>query len=617
MGESMIRNMRAVDTSGQEVAAKFAVKESHGEWQIRLTNDSGADVAIKEVVIFKGEFGEAEDGEMLFVEGYEMLSQMYKPLGEVDGKESTMSNYHYKLPSTAGMAVGYNYMYRESKSKCSLIGATSCRSYTTEIRYNRQGYEVVQCLEGRVARNGDSILLESFTQIEGHNRNEALAIYAEQIKHNHAILDFKEVPDGWCSWYCYGPKITEPGLNKNLEAAKNKKVAGIKYIQIDDGYQPHMGDWLKQTEKFKSSMKDICINIEKSGFEAAMWVAPFIASEKSEIFAQHPDWFIKDASGNPLSAADCTFRGWRDAPWYFMDLTNNDAKKYIQHVFKTMKNDWGVDYFKLDANAWGGLPFGQRCDNSLTSVEAYRLGMMDMWQAVEGDEFVKKVKAAEKDCISKDNAKDSKDSMNAKGKFVADTFMLGCNAPLFPSIGVVNGMRIGSDIFRHMHGIKEIARQCFYRNWMHGALWISDPDCLIQNNSILLHTNISMRKHSRRAGMYRYEAAFVRASGGMILSGDKLFGLDKYKQRIMQELMSSPRISAQFNFDYSEGTISYDNTSEFLLFNESGRKRRQFEVNCGKGKLIDMFAGCESKIDNSFKVTLKPNDARWYKFIKE
>ena len=45
-------------------------------------------------------------------------------------------------------------------------------------------------------------------------------------------------------------------------------------------------------------MKAIADNIHQSGMLAGLWLAPLAGVPSSEIFKNHPDWFIKDKKGN-------------------------------------------------------------------------------------------------------------------------------------------------------------------------------------------------------------------------------------------------------------------------------------------------------------------------------
>ena len=48
-------------------------------------------------------------------------------------------------------------------------------------------------------------------------------------------------PLGWCSWYQYFSRVTPEDIRQNLELARRH---GVALVQIDDGYQRAIGDWL-------------------------------------------------------------------------------------------------------------------------------------------------------------------------------------------------------------------------------------------------------------------------------------------------------------------------------------------------------------------------------------
>ncbi len=572
---------------GGSYMADIITKQNKKETQLTIKNNTDNSVVFNEVEVYSCDvkaYGFTDEA-TVYAEGYQMLHQTHMKYKDISPDIGTMDKDHYKLPQTKGYFTAYNYVYFEENDRVLLLGASSCRSYRTEIRISQDTIKLVQILEGRKLESGGELQLESYVILEGTDRNEVLDEFAGTINANHPKRGFREVPDGWCSWYCYGPVITEGAINKNLKHAK-LHFPELKYIQIDDGYQPHMGDWLEQTKKFKHKMKDICLNIRSEGFEPAMWVAPFIASEKSRVFKNNPGWFIKAENGAPLCAEKVTFRGWRDAPWYFLDPTHPEAIAYIKNVFKIMKHEWMVDYFKLDANCWGALPFGTRFNNDVTSVEAYRIGMEALWE-VCGE----------------------------------DTYLLGCNAPLWPSLGVVNGMRVTNDIDRSIGAIKTLSMQCFYRNWMHGKLWINDPDCLVQvgmKTGIMASFSIKAKKTEKRnenEAMYRYAAAFIRASGGMVLSGDRLYSLSGYDIGILMKLIGSERTAAKFNEDYSVGMIETDKYTDYLLFNE-GKEPKKFEL-AATGIMKDMFDDKETEAAGVFKVTFDGENAGWFRLNKE
>src|SRR4029453_915559 len=182
---------------------------------------------------------------------------------------------------------------------------------------------------------------------------------------NHPPLRLSQPPTGWCSWYCFGPRVTAQQVLDNLDFI-SRNIPGLKYIQIDDGYQPAMGDWLETGAAFGGDVQGVLKRIRERGFEPAIWVAPFIAEEKSNLFREHTDWFVKDTDGRPLRSDKVTFGGWRHGPWYALDGTHPEAQRHLESVFRTMRESWGVTYFKLDANFWGAIHGGQFHDRDAT-----------------------------------------------------------------------------------------------------------------------------------------------------------------------------------------------------------------------------------------------------------
>ena len=107
--------------------------------------------------------------------------------------------------------------------------------------------------------------------------------FANRINQFHPRLQNKAVPAGWCSWYCFGPDVTAKNVTDNLAYIK-QNIPQLKYIQLDDGYQPHMGDWLETGNAFGGNLQAVLKQIKTSGFEPAIWVAPFICDSNSISF---------------------------------------------------------------------------------------------------------------------------------------------------------------------------------------------------------------------------------------------------------------------------------------------------------------------------------------------
>ena len=152
-----------------------------------------------------------------------------------------------------------------------------------------------------------------------------------------------------------------------------------------------------------------------------------------------------------------------------------------------MRDEWGCTYFKLDANFWGAIHGGRFHDPRATRIEAYRRGMAAVLRGTR------------------------------------DAFVLGCNHPIWPSIGVIHGSRSSHDIRRDWKRFSDTARQNLSRNWQNGRLWWNDPDAIVLTGEL-------------SEDEYRFHATVIYASGGMILSGDDLTTITPARLAMLRKL---------------------------------------------------------------------------------
>lgn len=506
-------------------------------WNFELINHGSKDAKIDEIILFKINHN-LHSSTKFYGEGRSKLSQYQGNLREL-ANISPFSDFGlYKATQKDGFFTVYNMlMFFTDASQFELLGFTSCNHFQNELRFNDKELEVVLKLENTTLKAGETIQLESFTTLNGKNREELLSNFADEILKNHPKLDYYEIPTGWCSWYCYGPDATEQDILDNMEIIKND-LPELKYIQIDDGYQNRMGDWLIINPLFPSGVKELCLKIKEAGLEPAIWVAPFIAEKDSELFKNHPDWFVKhETEERPLCSNERTFGGWRRGPWYMLDTTNLEAQNYLKNVFHVMRHEWQCRYFKLDANMWGAMPFGRRSKFNATSVDTYRLGM--------------------------------KAILEGAGE---DSFLLGCNAPLWTSLGTVHGMRVSMDIVRTYGSIIQLKEENLHRNWQHLKFWINDPDATVLANEskkqIMVDGSIGMMNSSITDNEFIYHATVMLATGGMVLSGDKLALVTPERRKILQKLVAYRGTSAKFeDADLNIGKLSRENQEIIVVFN--------------------------------------------------
>lgn len=246
-------------------------------------------------------------------------------------------------------------------------------------------------------------------------------------------------PRVWCSWYQYFEAITAADVIENVRAIDEASLP-VEVIQIDDGWSLGTGEWTRRRPGF-GSLEAALDAIGTSGRRAGLWLAPFSVGASSDVAQQHPDWLTGPAGYN-----------WGD-DLVGLDLTHPGVRDYLTEVFTGVR-DLGMDYLKLDFLYAGAVP-GRRCDAAATPIAAYRSGLA----------LIREVMGP-------------------------DAYLLGCGAPILPSVGLVDAMRVASDTFHEggedgsdgLRGKEGVQA----RSWQDGIWWTIDPDCLVARPSYAL-----------------------------------------------------------------------------------------------------------------------------------
>ena len=290
----------------------------------------------------------------------------------------------------------------------------------------------------------------------------------------------------WCSWYYYYFNFSMELLKEFLDGLKTvKNRIDINYIQIDAGYFTSAGDWLCPNSLWPEGLKGAFELIRSYGYKPGIWIAPYMVGNRSNLFSRHPEWMLKDKNGSRIidmkNYNEAKLWGYKDEEYYILDTSNPDAMSYITNVFRVLK-EWGAEFFKTDFMMMGMRESGHvsRHIPGLTSVAYYRQFM--------------------------DNIK----------KEIGDSYWLGCIAPLLPSLGYVNGMRIARDVQSEWtddeYGPSNMFAQLTGENYVNGIYWQNDPDAVLLRD---FHTYMSEDEVTALA-------PFQAISGGMIYTSDIL-----------------------------------------------------------------------------------------------
>lgn len=538
-----------------------------------LTNTSKEVINPKEVIIFALSKHGINPKSPVYGEGFQMLHQNGGTLEKHENRGSHGDNEHYKMKELRNLPTVYGLLnINVDEQENFMLGFTSCKKFIGRIAYDKEQMLIAVDAEGLSLKPGESWTLEDFIFIDGESQGDLFDTMADEIVKNHPSMKSKKMPVGWCSWYCYRENITDEIMNKNMDIF-SEKVPELEYIQLDDGYQPFMGDWLDPNPKYGDVRKTID-GIAAKGYKPAIWVAPFIAQKESRVFKEHPDWFVKNKEGEPLNSKTVTFGGWREGPWYCLDGTHPEVQKHFKHVFSTMREEWGINYFKLDANYWGAIQEGVFYDKSATRIEAYRRGMEAILTGCD-----------------------------------ENTVVLGCNAPIWPSLGVVSAQRTSADINRSWKAFKSLAIQNLSRCWQNEKIWDADPDCIVQTKDSPFKFDPSVLTQDE----WMFHVTSIHAVGGLALSGDKAELLTDEDLVILKKLLKPTGKGARFkNSKLEVGVTDLGDKQYYYVFNWTEEPIDLDVELLGKSKLKDFWTEEEvGEFEGIYTVKqLKPHSAK-------
>ena len=175
----------------------------------------------------------------------------------------------------------------------------------------------------------------------------------------------------------------------------------VDVVQIDDGWQAEIGDWLELSGRFASLARPGRAASATPAAGAGIWLAPFLAAARAARGPRAPGL----VPGEPPAPASTG-----TSELYGLDPTQPGRRGLPAGGVRRLRA-LGFDYFKIDFLYAGALD-GRRHDGSDRSRPTGRAGLI-------------------RDAIG------------------PDAYLLGCGAPILPSVGLVDAMRVSADIAPH------------------------------------------------------------------------------------------------------------------------------------------------------------------------
>ncbi len=363
-----------------------------------------------------------------------------------------------------------------------VVGTDTADESVPRITARLDGNELVICADGPV-------LVTEHPAEAG--LPSALAAFGDGFAARAGVPPLRPAPTLWCSWYHYFTQVSQADMAENIAAIAELDLP-VDVVQLDDGYQSEIGDWLTLSDRF-DSLAEMVARIKDTGRRAGIWIAPFLAGSRSRLAAEHPDWLISDAHGPVLAN-----HNW-DQDTYGLDATHPGVQAYLRQVFGHF-TELGFDFFKTDFLFAAALDGNRHTE--LSPVAAYRQCLELIRQSI------------------------------------GDAYLLGCGAPILPSVGKVDAMRISPDTgprFEPPDGdlSKPAGRAAITtslgRAWQHGRFWVNDPDCLIVRPEV----------ENRQA-----LADYIERVGGLRASSDRIADLDDWgleRTRTLLGTVPAPR----------------------------------------------------------------------------
>ena len=417
-------------------------------------------------------------------------------------------DYHFvNYPHKRGITHGFSWCYFRKGDKYRLIASTDEKNGYTMFTYDSD--------MGRLG------IVRDCTGVSCGGEFHAFDLY-------FAEGDEDEVFDGWfnamnvhtdakplrgySSWYNRYENITEETIRTDLNGCKTLLSQGDLF-QIDDGWEPAVGDWLAPDEnKFPDGMKALVNDIHEAGFIAGLWLAPFVCRNGSSLMNEHPDWLLQ-VGGKPWSCGS----NW--GGFYSLDIDNPEVMDYLRQVFDRVLNEWGFDLVKLDF-LYGAAPFG--------TVSESRAGRM-----IRAMDFLREV--------------------------CGDKLILGCGVPVMPAFGRVDYCRVSCDvgldwddkpqmriIHRERVSTKQAIENTIFRRQLNGRAYLSDPDVFF-----LREENLSLTAEQKLL------LAQVNALlGGVLLTSDDPNSYTDAQRKIYNDLLHLQN-AEQVRVDWDNRLITY------------------------------------------------------------
>ena len=453
---------------------------------ISLTNKGNKTELIKDIQIRLNNPPPLNENTKFLCGSYEMSSQ--NPIRQC--------GYNDKQTTTESV-----FLVKNSEKKFFKIGVLTWEIFRASITFSKEdGITISAEGEGKPIKPGETVQFEKFIIEEGDNWQDLLFSYGEQIAKIHNIKP-KEIGkwNGYGTWDYFGRDFTYEDVKSNTVQIKGI-YPGANVIQLDAAWWVNRGDYLETRSNLPGGMKGMAKLITDYGCVPGLHLDGFRGASTSKTYIEHPDWFLKDQDGNTIFGL-YTRNGKAEKRVYF-DYSNPAACEYIKNVLKTMTNDWGYKYIKIDFLAYGlnrNIIAFQK-DPKLKEIVAFDTTMTSMERSRAG--------------------------LKAMREGIGNNYFLGCSSVFGPNFGLVDGLRTGPDISPRFESYVTHVLQNAGNFYLNQSVVQTDADYLVVRNKADEDSTRAQGRNKFGGDVTLNEAKmwadYVTLFGGVKLSSDDL-----------------------------------------------------------------------------------------------
>lgn len=415
----------------------------------------------------------------------------------------------------------YNGLLYDMESKRALVfGFLTFKKWWSAIRlgYNSNfqlekelkginTWALYQKCENKICTEGEELHSEPIYLNFNSSVTDAQQLYTQLVAQLMGAVTLDAIYSGWTHWKNALQEMNEEHVIQHADwIAKNQDLypimpQGMEYVQIDLGWQKWCGSNEADTEHFPHGMEWLAEQIHDRELKAGICITPFCVELDAPVIQSHPEYMLHDSEGNMIQTKDQE----TDLEAALFDLSHPDAQEYIRKRVHQIINEWQYDLIKVDLLSYARGPNVDTTDvvyhdNSLTSVEVYRLGMQLLADAVESSD-----------------------------RTVILTHCCACNSP---SIGLMRSNYSSAHHIQHLAtqtwedkiGCKSLVRMWAARLSLNDIVWTNDFGVMTIGES-----------YSLNEAQVLITAAAL--SGGIISIGNNLMNLNTERAEIFSKIL--------------------------------------------------------------------------------